>query len=301
MRDASIFVTLLQIPVTSCIIGILAVTAILLWWQGITIDRIGLNHSRVFRHREWWRAGIATFSHLSIIHLIFNCATVYSYQHLERALGARIYLRDHLVLVMGTPILILLVQHAVKHFSVPHYNDYFVDTYAIGFSSVAFGMMMRSALLMARQQITYLFFRLPAPTAPFLSLMLSSVLIPQSSFLGHLVGIIMGCLLSIPFVSDALSLYWTLCATILALFLVISSLGETAPRGFRWWNREESSLPHQEGRRRPLPPPPLLQPPPLHHPPPSVPLAPPSISRGPLPPFLVGDRLPSLGANPPAQ
>ncbi|KAF2323803.1 hypothetical protein GH714_037119 [Hevea brasiliensis] len=105
-------------------------------------------------------------------------------------LGVAYYLQYTLVLVVFSGLLVLGMYHIlIQRFKV----DYFRRVTAVGYSCVVFGWM---TILSVKQPSSKLdlfgFLSLPISFAPFESLIFTSIIVPQASFLGHLSGIIVG-------------------------------------------------------------------------------------------------------------
>ncbi|GFY92787.1 RHOMBOID-like protein 13 [Actinidia rufa] len=105
-------------------------------------------------------------------------------------LGIEFYLHYMLVLIVLSGMLILGAYHVlIQKFKL----EYFQRVTAVGYSCVVFGWMM---ILSVKQPSTKLelfgFLSLPISFAPFESLIFTSIIVPQASFMGHLSGIIVG-------------------------------------------------------------------------------------------------------------
>jgi glycopeptide antibiotics resistance protein len=101
-------------------------------------------------------------------------------------------------------------------------NAHHLTASAIGYSCVLFGMTSFESLSHATATISVLGLRLPALFAPFASLIMVSILVPSSSFVGHLGGILAG------FITGALSLEQRLPMLFLATLLLLCLLSKYA-------------------------------------------------------------------------
>ncbi|KAJ6908621.1 hypothetical protein NC651_018880 [Populus alba x Populus x berolinensis] len=105
-------------------------------------------------------------------------------------LGVAYYLHHTLVLVVLSGALVLGMYHLlIQRFKI----EYFRRVMAVGYSCVVFGWM---TILSVKQPSSKLdlfgFLSLPISFAPFESLIFTSIIVPQASFLGHLSGIVVG-------------------------------------------------------------------------------------------------------------
>eukprot|EP00897_Mesotaenium_endlicherianum_P010080 jgi/Mesen1/90/ME1113581C07629 len=107
--------------------------------------------------------------------------------------GSGFYVRYTLVLVAASGAIALALYHALIHrFRLEHYRR----VTAVGYSCVVFGWMTILAVRRPSSRLRLLggALSLPISLAPFESLLLTSILVPQASFVGHLAGILAGYL-----------------------------------------------------------------------------------------------------------
>ena len=70
------------------------------------------------------------------------------------------------------------------------------DAYAVGYSGVAFGLMAIEAAQSPSGRMSVFGRAVPAVAAPFASLLVTQVIVPNASFTGHLAGIVAGFVLA---------------------------------------------------------------------------------------------------------
>ncbi|KAG9444639.1 hypothetical protein H6P81_015979 [Aristolochia fimbriata] len=104
--------------------------------------------------------------------------------------GVAYYLHYTLILVILSGLLVLGIYHIlIRKLKI----EYFQRVTAVGYSCVVFGWM---TILSVKQPSSKLdlfgFLSLPISFAPFESLIFTSIIVPQASFIGHLSGIIVG-------------------------------------------------------------------------------------------------------------
>ncbi|XP_057499775.1 RHOMBOID-like protein 13 [Actinidia eriantha] len=188
-----LFNEILEKPATSCIIGICSAIWFYIQKKNIGYSHVGVSYETAIEG-HYWRIITSAFSHISVLHLVFNMSALWSLGVVERlgymGLGIEFYLHYTLVLVVLSGMLVLGAYHVlIQKFKL----EYFRRVTAVGYSCVVFGWM---TILSVKQPSTKLelfgFLSLPISFAPFESLIFTSIIVPQASFMGHLSGIIVG-------------------------------------------------------------------------------------------------------------
>lgn len=180
-------------PITSCIICLCTAIWFYIQKKNIGYSHVGLSYETAIEGHHW-RIITSAFAHISVIHLVFNMSALWSLGVVEqlghKGLGVAFYLHYTLVLVVLSGILVLMAYHVlINRFKV----EYFRRVTAIGYSCVVFGWMTILAVKQPSSKLNLFgFLSLPISFAPFESLVLTSIIVPQASFLGHLSGIIVG-------------------------------------------------------------------------------------------------------------
>ncbi|XP_057490501.1 RHOMBOID-like protein 13 [Actinidia eriantha] len=188
-----LFYEILEKPATSCIIGICSAIWFYIQKKNIGYSHVGVSYETAIEG-QYWRIITSAFSHISVLHLVFNMSALWSLGVVEQpghmGLGVKFYLHYTLVLVVLSGMLVLGAYHVlIQKFKL----EYFRRVTAVGYSCVVFGWM---TILSVKQPSTKLelfgFLSLPISFAPFESLIFTSIIVPQASFVGHLSGIIVG-------------------------------------------------------------------------------------------------------------
>ncbi|CAL1404694.1 unnamed protein product [Linum trigynum] len=188
-----LFYEILEKPATSCIIAFCTAIWFYLQKKNLGYSQVGSSYETAVEGHHW-RIITSAFSHISIIHLVFNMSALWSLGIVEQldhmGLGSLYYLQYSLVLVVLSGVLVIAMYHVlINRFKV----EYFRRVTAVGYSCVVFGWM---TILSVKQPSTKLnlfgLLSLPISFAPFESLIFTSIIVPQASFLGHLSGIIVG-------------------------------------------------------------------------------------------------------------
>ncbi|XP_062207750.1 RHOMBOID-like protein 13 [Phragmites australis] len=185
---------ILEKPASSSVIGICSLIWFFIQKRSIGYADVGLSYETVVEGGQYWRIITSAFSHISVVHLVFNMSALWSLGVVEQlghiGLGVEYYLHYTLVLVVLSGLLVLGFYHMmIQRFKV----EYFRRATAVGYSCVVFGWM---TILAAKQPSSKLnifgVLSLPISFAPFESLIFTSIMVPQASFIGHFSGIIVG-------------------------------------------------------------------------------------------------------------
>ncbi|XP_031478100.1 RHOMBOID-like protein 13 [Nymphaea colorata] len=183
----------LEKPATSCIIGLCSAIWFYIQKKNVGYSNVGLSYEAALDGHHW-RLITSAFSHISVIHLVFNMSALWSLGVIEKlghiGLGVEFYLQYTLVLVVLSGVLVLLLYHVlIQKFKL----EYFRRVTAVGYSCVVFGWMTILAVKQPSSKLNLFgFLSLPISFAPFESLIFTSIIVPQASFIGHLSGIIVG-------------------------------------------------------------------------------------------------------------
>lgn len=222
-------------PATSCLI--ILCTAVWLYIQkhGIGYSDVGISYEAVVESGQYWRVVTAAFSHISFIHLMFNMSALWSLGIIENPvhaqLGVRQYLKYTVLLVFLSGALVLGMYHVLSHrFRMERYKR----VTAVGYSCVVFGLMTILSCLQPSSNLNLLgLLNLPISFAPFESLIFTSIIVPQASFVGHLAGIIVGYLIGWG-LFQGISDFWALTGTIWLGIAFVASLKRSSPFQLDW-------------------------------------------------------------------
>ncbi|KAJ6810952.1 RHOMBOID-like protein 13 isoform X2 [Iris pallida] len=196
-------------PATSCIIGICSTIWFYIQKKHIGYADVGLSYETAIQG-HYWRIITSAFSHISVLHLVFNMSALWSLglvEQLRRAgLGVEFYLQYTLVLILLSGLLVLGAYHVlIQRFKF----EYFRRVTAVGYSCVVFGWMTILAVKQPSSRLNLFgVLSLPISFAPFESLIFTSIIVPQASFIGHLSGIIVGYSIAWGLI-HGMNNYWT--------------------------------------------------------------------------------------------
>lgn len=206
-----LFFQIVEKPVSSCIIALCSAVWLYIQKKSVGYGDIGMSYESVVAEGQHWRLMTSTFSHISILHLVFNMNALWSLGIVENlghiGLGVEYYLQYTLVLIVLSALIVLGLYHLLIHrFKLEQYKR----VTAVGYSCVVFGWM---TILSAKQPSSKLdlfgVLSLPISFAPFESLVFTSIIVPQASFLGHLSGILVGYSIAWGLV-QGMNSYWAL-------------------------------------------------------------------------------------------
>jgi membrane associated rhomboid family serine protease len=202
---------LLQRPVTTFLLGVIFYVAYYLWSNRTEVSDVSYSYDAIVNEGQYWRMVTSSFSHFDAWHLLFNTMSLYQLGELEVTYGSVTFAFLNMDLVFITMAICLVFSHImIKNFGR-------VDqTYqqAVGFSCVLFAWMVAASVRMKQYCPIFLFpslcfttYYLPNPFSflnlgptsalpinlgPVILLVITKVVIPRSSFLGHLSGILIG-------------------------------------------------------------------------------------------------------------
>ncbi|EEE55804.1 hypothetical protein OsJ_04394 [Oryza sativa Japonica Group] len=185
---------ILEKPASSSVIGICSLIWFFIQKRNIGYGDVGLSYEAAMEGGQYWRIITSAFSHISVVHLVFNMSALWSLGVVEQlgqiGLGVEYYLHYTLVLVVLSGLLVLGFYHVmIQKFKV----EYFRRVTAVGYSCVVFGWMTILATKQPSSKLNIFgVLSLPISFAPFESLIFTSIMVPQASFIGHLSGIIVG-------------------------------------------------------------------------------------------------------------
>eukprot|EP00976_Prorocentrum_cordatum_P112653 1195571-Prorocentrum_minimum.AAC.4 len=222
-------------PISSVVICVCTCVWVYLNGHSVGYEHVGFSYHAVVHNGEYWRCISATFSHISILHLIFNMTSLWSLGVVEgmaaQGLGEIVYLKYTLVLIVMPLVLVLAIYHALIRFWK---KEEYVHVTAVGYSCVVFGWMTIIAQLHPTHQIQFLgLLSLPMSLAPFGSLVFTSIIVPQASFVGHLAGILVGYLIAWSWF-DWIDGYTTFVLYVCGCLGVLYNLKQTNHHGTIW-------------------------------------------------------------------
>ena len=178
------FLDFFQTPISVILI---VINVLIFFWlnkKSIPVENVATSPSSILDRHEIWRCITSSFSHYNILHIIFNVASSWNVRTLETFLGPSNFLIDLTILVILPPFIDALIRKKLNPEE---------DVWSLGYSCVVCGFM---TLIETYQSSVNLFgLNLPWSIAPFVQIIMTSILIPNASFIGHLSGVIIGYLI----------------------------------------------------------------------------------------------------------
>lgn len=190
---------------TYVILGGIVYYAWYLYTNGVDVGAVSYSYNKVVNEAEYWRGITASFSHFDLMHLGFNGMTLYQMAILEVDMGTLKYLYLSADLVVITMAL-CTAMYWIMIFKMGREEQ--LHQQAVGYSCVLFAWIVVVALNL--NQFCPIFFLpefcfdtysvpfigLPLNLGPIVLLVITKFILPRSSFVGHLSGIIIGMPLS---------------------------------------------------------------------------------------------------------
>lgn len=178
------------LPVTLTIVLALPILWFVLWNWKFRIEAYAWNYERAFAHGEWWRGVTAALTHANVLHVLFNCVTLWFMGQMEAYLGSAWYCKDTFVLIAGEAALLAAMEHVlITRFG----REAMRHTHTVGYSGVVFGWMAINSLVGDFGGFSVFgAFDVPKVVGPWISLVVTQLIIPNASLTGHLSGMAIG-------------------------------------------------------------------------------------------------------------
>eukprot|EP01033_Poteriospumella_lacustris_P003074 gene3073-2251_t len=198
-------------PVTTLLLLMIFAVAYYLWAYRIDVSSISYSYDAVVIRGEYWRMVTASMSHVDAWHLLFNTMSLYELGALESIYGSLTYAYLSVALVFLTMLICIGIDYVLIYRYQRQEQQY---SQSIGYSCVLFAWMVAISVRMPQFCPIFIFPSLCLPTwtlpfpsfvqqwtgmvglainlGPFLLLFVTKLIIPRSSFMGHLAGIVIG-------------------------------------------------------------------------------------------------------------
>ena len=183
---------MIQTPATAGIVALCIGVYLWLAHKNLGYESVGISY-RSFTSGEYWRSLTASLSHIDLLQLVFNMSSLWSLRFLEHQYGPLWYLRLSFLLLIGSIAAFMgLYWFLIAKLRM---NDY-ANVISLGYSCVVFGVMTVAHQLTSTKSFNLFGLQIPLSLMPFGSLLLTQIIVPRASFVGHLSGIIIGYLYS---------------------------------------------------------------------------------------------------------
>eukprot|EP01112_Ceratiomyxa_fruticulosa_P019733 TRINITY_DN6525_c0_g1_i1.p1 TRINITY_DN6525_c0_g1~~TRINITY_DN6525_c0_g1_i1.p1 ORF type:complete len:256 (-),score=25.74 TRINITY_DN6525_c0_g1_i1:251-1018(-) len=187
MNTSPLIYTLIETPLTAASIGVCVGFFLYILHYRLPPESICFSYEKVLVQKEAWRIFTSSFGHFTLPHLLLNMLSLWSCRYLEIMYGSIVFLKYCFLLLVLSMVTIIVVYHALIFMF--RKENYF-SSLSVGYSCVVFGLMTIQACL--QNQVVLAGFSIPPFLFPFVPLVLTSLIVPNASFIGHLSGIIVG-------------------------------------------------------------------------------------------------------------
>lgn len=165
-------------------------------------EEVCISAVKIIKYKDWRSFFLSNFEHGSDMHLYYNMLSfILKGYYLEPIYGTANFALLLVVLSIGCSAMYVSLGYILMQLT----GDYgYFTACAIGFSAVLFALKV-IALCEERDKLHNVSgFIVPSKLAVWLELVLIHLLVPNSSFIGHLGGILVGCLYSYTFVGKTI-------------------------------------------------------------------------------------------------
>ncbi|KAL0477959.1 hypothetical protein AKO1_005319, partial [Acrasis kona] len=178
----------LRHPIITSIVLVCTSIFIYVNHKNVPADDVSFNYGRIVENFEIWRMVSSTFTHYGILHIIFNMTSLWSYRMAE-TIGDAYYVKNSfLLMIISFGFMLGCYKLLISKMGREEYRN----VNAVGYSCILFGWM---TIVSFKNPNGTVFFGIPMYLMPFVSLVFTSLIFPQASFLGHLSGIFGGVMI----------------------------------------------------------------------------------------------------------
>lgn len=163
-------------------------------------EEVCISAVKIVKYRDWRSFFLSNFEHGSDMHLYYNMVSfILKGSYLEPIYRTPNFVLLLIILSTGCSIMYVSLGYILMQLT----GDYgYFTTCAIGFSATLFALKV-IVLCEERDRLHNVSgFIVPSKLAVWFELILIHLLVPNSSFVGHLGGILVGCLYSYTFVGE---------------------------------------------------------------------------------------------------
>lgn len=163
-------------------------------------EDVCISASKILKRKDWRSFVVSNFEHGSDMHLYYNMVSfLLKGSYLEPMYGTANFALLVGLLSLGCSSMYVFLGYALTQIT----TDYaYYTSCAIGFSAVLFALKVIGVCEEHDRPTDVGGFRVPSKFAVWAELVLIHLLVPNSSFIGHLGGILVGCLYCYTFVGE---------------------------------------------------------------------------------------------------
>lgn len=183
---------------------------------------------------EVWRFISSQLVHASLLHIGFNLIALVMYSFLEAEIGFLAFARLNFLLIILCPLLQFVLYYILwKRYDRVQYRD----MHAVGYSCVLFGIMTFSCMNHPFGILRLLgFIPIPQILFPIFALGVTQIIVPRSSFLGHMCGVLIGIPLGIPIFVEWMNWWWLTTSILIVAAITLVNIKLTrSDLGFLSW------------------------------------------------------------------
>ncbi|XP_066581370.1 rhomboid-related protein 4-like [Prorops nasuta] len=186
-------------------VTLISVIAQVLLYMGLiqvpwNAEEVCISSVKIFKYQDWKSFFVSNFEHGSDMHLYYNMISfILKGSYLEPMYGTTNFVILLALLSAGCSAAYVSLGYVLTQIT----GDYgYYTACAIGFSAVLFGLKVIVTCEEQDRLHNVGGFRVPSKIAVWVELILIHLLVPNSSFVGHLGGILIGCLYCHTFVGE---------------------------------------------------------------------------------------------------
>ena len=192
---------LLQRPVTTCIIIGLLYYGYYLWASHVPVEDVAYSYEAVVNRKELYRVVTASIAHYDLMHIGFNLMAMWQLGTMETVYGSTVFAYLNADLIVVT----MAICTAIYHYMIFYGGQPQVASQlSVGWSCVLFAWMVAISVRLSEYCPIFFFpslcfttyyipfVHLPFNLGPFVLLFITKFILPRSSLVGHLSGIIIG-------------------------------------------------------------------------------------------------------------
>lgn len=168
-------------------------------------EDVCISSLKVIKKKDWRSFVVSNFEHGSDMHLYYNMVSfLLKGSFLENMYGTTNFAFLVGLLSLGCSSMYVALGYALTQIT----EDYsYYTTCAIGFSAVLFALKVIVVCEESDRPTDVGGFRVPSKFAVWAELILIHLLVPNASFVGHLGGILVGCLYCYTFIGEMVDNY----------------------------------------------------------------------------------------------
>ncbi|XP_051156344.1 rhomboid-related protein 4-like [Leptopilina boulardi] len=167
---------------------------------GWNAEEVCISTLKILKYRDWRSFFVSNFEHGSDMHLYYNMASfILKGHYLEPMYGSANFALLLGLLSTGCSAMYVSLGYILTQITA----DYsYYTACAIGFSAVLFALKVIVVCEEHDRMHNVGGFRIPSKFAVWAELILIHLLVPNASFVGHLGGILVGCLYCYTFIGE---------------------------------------------------------------------------------------------------